>query len=536
MGPLEKGDEDRPPRHEHHLPARTSRSSRRSTTTARTLEQRFREMAFLTKGLKIGFKDERGAERFETNFQYDGGIIDFVKYLHSQGTREPLHPKVIYIEGSSDDRRGRGRAPVEQLLPGGAPLLRQQHQHARGRHAPVRLPLGAHRHDQPLRAAGRRAEGEGPEPPGRGRARGPHRDHLGEDRRPAVRGPDQDEARQPAGRGLRAGRGQQGPRRVPRGEPGRGAPGDPQGGRRRPRARRRPQGARPHAAQVGARELHAARQARRLLGARSRARRDLHRRGRLRRRLREAGPRPQHTGDPAAAREDHQRREEPHRQGALEQGDPGADHRDRHRDPRGVRHHERPLPQGDRDDGRRRGRRAHPHARAHLPVPRDARADRRRLRLHREAAALQDQVGQAGRLHREGVRARGGPAARQAREARGHRPRGQRVQPHARALAEVRPAAQAVRGLGRRAARRVGPRPDQLPGGVVAARRGRDRPGGGDRAAEGRRPRGRGLRDVAARGERHRGRRDGDREEDRHGQDLPAGARPVRDARVHAAS
>src|SRR4029450_5613880 len=66
------------------------------------LEQRFREMAFLTKGLKIGFRDERGAERFETTFQYDGGIVDFSKYLHSQGTRTPLHPKVVYIEDSSD--------------------------------------------------------------------------------------------------------------------------------------------------------------------------------------------------------------------------------------------------------------------------------------------------------------------------------------------------------------------------------------------------------------------------------------------------
>ena len=65
------------------------------------LEQRFREMAFLTKGLKIGFRDERG-ERFETSFQYDGGIVDFVKYLHSQGTREPLHKKIVYLEDSSD--------------------------------------------------------------------------------------------------------------------------------------------------------------------------------------------------------------------------------------------------------------------------------------------------------------------------------------------------------------------------------------------------------------------------------------------------
>ena len=81
------------------------------------------------------------------------------------------------------------------------------------------LPLGAHAHDQRLRAPEGRAQGEGRQPPGRGRPRGPHGDHLGEDPRPAVRGPDEDQARQPAGRGLRAGGGQPGPRRVPRGEP-----------------------------------------------------------------------------------------------------------------------------------------------------------------------------------------------------------------------------------------------------------------------------------------------------------------------------
>ncbi|HEV7845137.1 MAG TPA: ATP-binding protein, partial [Thermoleophilaceae bacterium] len=67
-----------------------------------TLEQRFREMAFLTKGLRISFRDERGAERFETTFQYDGGIVDFVKYLHSQGTRTPLHEKIVYLEDTSE--------------------------------------------------------------------------------------------------------------------------------------------------------------------------------------------------------------------------------------------------------------------------------------------------------------------------------------------------------------------------------------------------------------------------------------------------
>ena len=65
------------------------------------LEQRFREMAFLTRGLRIDFVDERG-ERFETTFQYDGGIVDFVKYLHSQGTRDPLHEKIVYVFDESD--------------------------------------------------------------------------------------------------------------------------------------------------------------------------------------------------------------------------------------------------------------------------------------------------------------------------------------------------------------------------------------------------------------------------------------------------
>jgi DNA gyrase subunit B len=65
------------------------------------LEQRFREMAFLTKGLQLSFRDERG-EGFEATFQYDGGIVDFVNYLHSQGTREPLHGKVVYMADEGD--------------------------------------------------------------------------------------------------------------------------------------------------------------------------------------------------------------------------------------------------------------------------------------------------------------------------------------------------------------------------------------------------------------------------------------------------
>ncbi len=66
-----------------------------------TLETRFREMAFLTKGLAIDFSDERG-EGFKERFKYDGGIVDFVHYLHSQGTKDPMHKKVVYVEGNSE--------------------------------------------------------------------------------------------------------------------------------------------------------------------------------------------------------------------------------------------------------------------------------------------------------------------------------------------------------------------------------------------------------------------------------------------------
>jgi DNA gyrase subunit B len=65
------------------------------------LTQRFREMAFLTRGLRIDFADERG-EGFKTSFKYDGGIRDFVTYLHSQGTKEPLHKKVAYLSDSGE--------------------------------------------------------------------------------------------------------------------------------------------------------------------------------------------------------------------------------------------------------------------------------------------------------------------------------------------------------------------------------------------------------------------------------------------------
>jgi len=68
--------------------------------TMHTLEERLRETAFLTRGLRITLVDERGAgERAE--FCYQGGIEDFVRFLNQN--KEPVGKKVIYFSGESDE-------------------------------------------------------------------------------------------------------------------------------------------------------------------------------------------------------------------------------------------------------------------------------------------------------------------------------------------------------------------------------------------------------------------------------------------------
>ncbi len=65
-----------------------------------TLKQRFREMAFLTRNLKIVLADERPEERVEKTFHYEGGIKEFVTYLNKSKT--PLYEQIIYCEGEKD--------------------------------------------------------------------------------------------------------------------------------------------------------------------------------------------------------------------------------------------------------------------------------------------------------------------------------------------------------------------------------------------------------------------------------------------------
>jgi DNA gyrase subunit B len=64
------------------------------------LETRLRETAFLTRGLKIGIRDER-ADGKSADFRYEGGIEDFVGYLNEN--KDPIGKKVIYFEGETDE-------------------------------------------------------------------------------------------------------------------------------------------------------------------------------------------------------------------------------------------------------------------------------------------------------------------------------------------------------------------------------------------------------------------------------------------------
>ena len=65
-----------------------------------TLLARLREQAFLNKGIRITFTDLREEEPVVNTMKYDGGIIEYVKYIDHSKT--PLHPDVIYVEYEKD--------------------------------------------------------------------------------------------------------------------------------------------------------------------------------------------------------------------------------------------------------------------------------------------------------------------------------------------------------------------------------------------------------------------------------------------------
>lgn len=65
-----------------------------------TLKRRFREMAFLNKGIKISIKDERYEESDE--FFYEGGIREYVEYLNE--SKNSIHRDIVYFESTENDK------------------------------------------------------------------------------------------------------------------------------------------------------------------------------------------------------------------------------------------------------------------------------------------------------------------------------------------------------------------------------------------------------------------------------------------------
>ena len=189
-------------------------------------------MAFLNKGLTIKLTDERvttgevvdevvsdtaeapksaeekAAEAAAPHkvkhrtFHYPGGLVDYVKHINR--TKSPIQQQHHRLRGQGRGPRGRDRDAVERRLLRVGAHLRQHHQHPRGRHPRRGVPCGADDGGQQVRQGQEAAQGEGRQPHRRRHPRGAGRGHLGQGRRAAVRGPDQDQARQHRGQVVRA--------------------------------------------------------------------------------------------------------------------------------------------------------------------------------------------------------------------------------------------------------------------------------------------------------------------------------------------
>ena len=346
-------------------------------------------MCYLTKGLKIRFVDERDDQEY--SFYFEGGIVSFVRHLNKN--RQVVHQRPIYAERVDQRHQRRGRAPVLRRPERGRVLLRQQHQHDRRRHPPDGLPPGADAHAERLRPQGRHPQGQRPEPDRRGCPRGTDGDRQRQAAGAAVRGADEDPTRELRGHADRRVGDERGAGPVPRGEPVRRPANLRAVPARRARPRGRAEGEGAGDPQERAGRDGAARQARGLHREEPGAVRDLPGRGNLGWRLGEGRARSAIPGDPAAARQDPERRAGPHGQDARERRDPRDDHRPGRRDRRSARHLEAALQPRHHHERRGRGRQPHPDAAADVLLPPHAAARDGRPPVHRAAAAVRDRAG-----------------------------------------------------------------------------------------------------------------------------------------------
>ena len=232
-----------------------------------TLVERLRETAFLTRGLQIELIDERGAgERVE--FHYEGGIVDFVAHLNEN--KDPLHRKTVFFENETDDGQ------VEVAMQWNSSYQESIFTFANN--------INTHEggsHLSGFRSALTRTLNAYAREKGLLKEKDPNL--SGEDVRegltavisvkladPQFEGQTKTKLGNPPVEGLVKETVNRKLAEFLEENPGEGAADPHQGGRRRPRPRGRPQGARPDPAQVGARELDAARQARRLHASRTR--------------------------------------------------------------------------------------------------------------------------------------------------------------------------------------------------------------------------------------------------------------------------
>ncbi len=239
-------------------------SPNRSTSTTTPLRTRFQQMAFLNKGLRIDLRDERESSAYEVEeegatitkqpgdvFFYERGLVGLRRVPQQGAHAEVVNDEIIAFESEDTQRKISLEVAMQWTTSYTENVFTyakhdQHHEggtHEEGFRAALTTLV------KQVRPCEQHPQGEGRQPLRRRRARGTHGGHLDQAGRAAVRGSDQDQARQHRGEGFRAEGRRRSARRLVRTQPGPGQEHHPQGSRRGDRSPRRPQGPRDRTSQ-----------------------------------------------------------------------------------------------------------------------------------------------------------------------------------------------------------------------------------------------------------------------------------------------